>query len=256
MTRLIRFRLNKQDYWGELDLDTGEAFFINGSVYEKWERGNRAGNLNSLALLPPCEPKIVAALAYNFKDLVGKKNSYDEPLLFLKSPSTVISGLDPIVIPRNCFMTWVEVEIAIVLKKSLFKASVEEVKDAILGVTIANDVTTQNIANRDHHLARSKSQPTFCPVGNYLSTETDTDNLKMTTIINGVKTQDGNSRNRILNDYESLSLVSQSLQLFPGDLILTGTPAGAMSSLIKPGDSAILSIEKLGTLSNSIAEEK
>jgi 2-keto-4-pentenoate hydratase/2-oxohepta-3-ene-1,7-dioic acid hydratase in catechol pathway len=250
--RIVKFESSGQSHWGELDLNSGQVFFVRGSIYDGWERGELAGSFDSLKKLPPCDPRIVAGLAYNYKDLVGDKDNYEEPLLFLKSPNTVISSDKPIQIPKQSVKTWVEVELAVVLKKSVFNASYEEAAEAILGVTVGNDVTTQNVAARDHHLARSKSLPSFCPIGDYLSIGLDTSNLEMTTQINGRTTQRSTTKKRILNEIEALVLISKHIPLSPGDLVLTGTPAGAMDSLISPNDSAILSIAGVGTLSNKI----
>lgn len=250
--RVIRFRKDEQFFWGEYDLSKDLVYHINGSVYENWERGEIAGILSSLEILPPCEPKVVVGLAFNYKDLVGIRESYEEPLLFLKTPNTVIRSRDSILIPKHSMKTWVEVEIAIVVRSKIFNATYREASDAILGVTVCNDVTTANVASRDHHLARSKSLPTFCPIGDYLTIGMPTDNLAMTTEINGKTTQHSNSKERILNEIHSLMLISKLIPLSPGDLVLTGTPAGAMDSLVTPGDSATLTIEGLGTLSNKI----
>jgi 2-keto-4-pentenoate hydratase/2-oxohepta-3-ene-1,7-dioic acid hydratase in catechol pathway len=94
--------------------------------------------------------------------------------------------------------------------------------------------------------------PTFCPVGSVLSTDINTENLRITTTINGKLTQESTTASRILNDAESLALVSKYIQLLPGDIVLTGTPAGAMDSIVNAGDSVLLKIEKIGSLSNSI----
>jgi 2-keto-4-pentenoate hydratase/2-oxohepta-3-ene-1,7-dioic acid hydratase in catechol pathway len=146
----------------------------------------------------------------------------------------------------------VEVELALVIGRPVFEASTEEAAHAILGWTIANDVTTSNICGRDHHLARSKSLISFCPLGVILRRGIDTGVLRMTTTINGYRTQDGCTRDRILGDAESVALVSKIMPLFPGDVILTGTPAGAMGSLITPGDRVELEIESIGRLANPI----
>ena len=252
MKKLVRFKTKTGITWGELDLDTSKVYFVNGSVYEDWNRGSYAGKLGELELLPPCEPKNVVCLAYNFRDLVGKVEVEYEPLIFLKSPNTVIASNESIKISNSVLKTWVEVEIAIVLSKNIFNANIDEARDAILGMTIANDVTSQNILNRDHHLARSKSLPTYCPIGTYLSTDVDTSDLVMTTKINGRLTQSSSSKLRFKNEIESLVYISKFIPLTQGDLVLTGTPAGAMDSLIHPGDSAILSVQELGVLNNRI----
>jgi len=252
MKRIIRFEIKQSIYWGELDLSLGQVFFTEGSIYQDWARGKLAGNLDSVKIHPPCEPKQIVGLAYNYKDLVGKRQQYDEPLLFLKTPNVVVTSASPIQIPKQSVKTWVEVELAVVLRKSVFKASYAEASDAILGVTVANDVTTQNLYSRDHHLARSKSLPSFCPLGDYLTTEVDTSNLKMTTEINGELTQNSSTSERILSEIEAIMLISKYIPLSQGDLVLTGTPAGALESIVAPGDQVRLSIEELGTLINKI----
>jgi 2-keto-4-pentenoate hydratase/2-oxohepta-3-ene-1,7-dioic acid hydratase in catechol pathway len=198
----------------------------------------------------------VVALAYNYKDLVGERSQYDEPLLFLKLPTSVIGSQSPIVIPSVVSRVWVEVELAFVVKKDAWHVKPESAAEYVLGYTIANDVTASNIHGRDWHLARSKALDTFCPVGSVLYTDTVTSDLCMSTRINGRVTQRGSTANRILNDTEALSLISQFVTLHPGDLILTGTPAGAMDSLIHPGDEVVLEIEGIGRLTNPVIADQ
>lgn len=251
--KLIRFKEDWNESWGVLSPDNEELVLkVEGSVYDSWRPGEQVGNINDLELVAPCSPRNIVCLAYNYKDLVGAKSSYDEPLVFLKASSTLVGESTAIQKPSWVSSMWVETELAIVVSKALQSASIQEASQAILGVTIANDVTAANVHGRDHHLARSKSLPTFCPVGSVLTTEVNTENLRITTRINGKFTQESTTANRILNDAESLSLVSRYIPLFPGDIVLTGTPAGAMDSLVNPGDLVELEIENIGTLSNFI----
>ena len=251
--KLIRFKENKTESWGVLDPENEEIVLrIQGSVFDSWQPGRPLGNIKELDLMTPCTPRNIVCLAFNYKDLVGKKDLYDEPLVFLKAASTLINENTAIGKPNWVSSMWVETELAIVVSKALYNASAEQASQAILGVTIANDVTAANLYGRDHHLARSKSLPTFCPVGSILSTDINTENLRITTKINGKLTQESTTANRILNDAESLSLVSKYIPLLPGDIILTGTPAGAMDSIVNEGDSVLLEIENIGILSNSI----
>jgi len=255
MTRFIRFRCRHGDRWGVAPQNGDTVRLVEGSVYgPDWEAGAAVGALADLELLPPCEPRTVAALAYNYKDLVGPREQYDEPLVFLKSPSCIIGTESPIGIPEWVDRVWMEVELAVVIGKPLFEASRDEAARGILGVTIANDVTASNVCGRDHHLARSKSLQSFCPVGSDLWAGLDTDSLRMTTTINGRRTQCGSTSSRIMDEADSVALVSRMVQLLPGDLVLTGTPAGAMDSVVRPGDRVELEIESIGRLSNPICE--
>ena len=252
MARLVRFRSEAaaRPAWGTVEGEQVHA--VEGDVYSDWRRGPLVGRLTDLQLLPPCQPATVVALAYNYKDLVGVREQYDEPLIFIKSPSTVIDDRTAIQRPTWARRVWVEVELAYVLRAPAFCVSREEASRSILGFTVANDVTAENVHARDHHLARSKSLETFCPVGRFLHTETETASLPMTTRINGRVTQQGTTANRILDDLDALVLISRLMRLQPGDLVLTGTPAGAMDSLVQPGDDVTLEIEGIGCLRNPI----
>ena len=196
--------------------------------------------------------KNVFGLAYNYKSLVGKREKYEEPLIFLKSFNSTCPSKTKITIPSGFDKVWVEVELVIVIGRKCRNVSPEEAHNYVFGYTIGSDVTAQNICSRDHHLARSKALDNFAPVGPCIVTDLNTSDLCLETRINGELFQSGRTSDRILNDAESVSLLSQYYTLEPGDLIFTGTPAGAMNSLVKPGCSVIHNIEKIGKLCFSI----
>ena len=208
-------------------------------------------NLQDVELLLPVNPTKIIALGYNYKDLVGDLHSYNEPVIFLKPPSSVITEKDTIEI-KSGLKTWTEVELAIVVGKKATCVSKENAADFIFGYTVANDVTSQNILNRDHHLARSKGWDTYCPIGNFIVTDVDTSDLKMYNKINGKIFQNSTTKNRILNDLEIIALLSSVMTLNPGDVILTGTPANAENSVIKNGDKVEVYIEGIGSLTNNV----
>jgi 2-keto-4-pentenoate hydratase/2-oxohepta-3-ene-1,7-dioic acid hydratase in catechol pathway len=150
---------------------------------------------------------------------------------------------------------WVEVELAIVIGRSIFRASHQEALASILGYTIANDITTSNLYERDHHLLRSKSGPGFCPLGEVLIRDLDTSSLELTTRVNGKVTQKSSTRNRILGDADAISMISQYVPLVAGDVIITGTPAGALESTIQPGDIVDMEIEGVGFINQEVVGE-
>jgi 2-keto-4-pentenoate hydratase/2-oxohepta-3-ene-1,7-dioic acid hydratase in catechol pathway len=199
--------------------------------------------------LAPCTPEKVIGLAYNYKSLVGHRSHYDEPLFFLKSPTSICGHASSISYPDFSDKVWVEVELGIIIKKDCFRVSVEAAEDYILGYTIGSDVTAENICGRDWHLARSKALDGFAPAGPYLAMDVETDDLELTTCINGKEFQRGRTSDRIVNDWEAVSLLSRFITLKAGDLILTGTPAGARDSIVKPGDVVTHRIQHLGELS-------
>jgi 2-keto-4-pentenoate hydratase/2-oxohepta-3-ene-1,7-dioic acid hydratase in catechol pathway len=249
--KIVRFQIaDGSIYFGELRDET-ICEIINFSFQQTKYDFGRVIPISETKLLAPVTPKKVVGLAYNYKDLVGEKDKYDEPLIFLKSPESVIGPNDTIRI-HNGSITWAEVELAIVIGKECSNVPIETASEYIYGYTIGNDVTMSNVHKRDHHLARSKALDTFCPIGPYIETSLLVDNLSLQHYINDELFQRGNTNNRILNDSESVSLVSQFIKLKPGDVILTGTPANAMNSLINNGDKIVMEITNLGKLTNQV----
>jgi 2-keto-4-pentenoate hydratase/2-oxohepta-3-ene-1,7-dioic acid hydratase in catechol pathway len=210
--------------------------------------------LNKVKILPPVVPTKVVGLAYNYKDLVGEKEKYIEPLIFLKPATSVIGMGDDVIIPDDRTV-WGEVELAIVIGKKAKNVSIESADSFIFGYTIANDITMQNINSRDHHLARSKGCDTFCPLGPWIITNMNTSELSLLNRINNKIFQEGNTSNRIINDAEAVSLVSKYITLYPGDVIITGTPKNAMNSLLFDGSEISISVEGIGTLVNRVKKE-
>ena len=207
---------------------------------------------DSFAILPTYSGQKVIGLAYNYKSLVGEGSKYDEPLVFFKAPSSVVGHQGTVLYPEFSNNVWIEAELTIVIGKEVKNISVEDADEYILGYTCGNDITAENILGRDWHLARAKGLDTFCPVGPYLIKDIDTSDLRISSYINGKMTQDSRTSDRILNDRESVALVSKYFTLFPGDIILTGTPKGATEAIVKPGDEVRIEIENIGTLINKI----
>lgn len=200
--------------------------------------------------LPPTIDRVskVLAFAYNYRSLTGDLGATQEPLFFLKSPTGLVGSNESVELPSFLEKTWVEVELALVVGKEGRNISANDVPNYVLGHTIGNDITSQNIYGRDHHLARSKGLDGFCPLGPFLRIGMPNSSLGMTTHVDGIQTQNGITDDRILGDCESLAIISRYVTLFPGDVILTGTPAGAMESVVSAGSTAVLRIDGLGEL--------
>ena len=250
--KIVRYQTSEDDiYYGELREKT-VCEIINFS-FQRCEEFifGKTNQLSEVRILAPVTPKKVVGLAYNYKDLVGEKDIYDEPLIFLKSPESIIGPNESIFIHKGS-VTWVEVELVIIIGKECSNVNIETASEYIYGYSIGNDVTMENIYKRDHHLARSKALDSFCPIGPFIETDLSTSNLCLENYISGQLFQQGNTKNRILNDKEAVALVSNFIKLKPGDIILTGTPANAMNSLITAGDLIDLQITNLGSLSNSV----
>src|SRR5438128_2120723 len=177
--------------------------------------------MNDVTFLPPSEPTKILGLALNYKSLVGTADKYEEPLFFLKSPTSACGHKTRIACSQ--FQTvWVEAELAVIIKKTCRNVTVGEASDCILGYTIGSDMTAANVHGRDWHLGRSKALDNFAPLGPFLVTDIDTSDLELGTRINGRVYQHGRTSDRIMNDCEAVSLLSQFVTLSPGDVILTG----------------------------------
>lgn len=231
----------------------GIYYRLAGSVFENAPKVSpEPVAMESPQFLPPFEGQKVIGLAYNYKSLVGEKDQFDEPLVFFKAPTSVVGHQGAVRYPEFVNNVWIEAELTIVIGKMARNVPVEEADNYIAGYTCGNDMTAENILGRDWHLARAKGLDTFCPLGPYIVKDVDTNDLGIRSYINGKMTQDSRTSDRVLNDRESVALVSRYFTLFPGDIILTGTPKGATDAIVKPGDEVKIEIENIGTLINNV----
>jgi len=175
-----------------------------------------------------------------------------EPLLFLKAPSALLAPGEAIRIPELSQRVDFEGEIAIVIGERCFKIGMDEdPRDYIRGYTIANDVTARDLQKKDGQWSRAKGFDTFCPVGPVVTDEVDpAAGLSVATHLNGELRQDGNTRDLIFSIDSLLRYITAAMTLYPGDLILTGTPAGVAA--MKPGDVVAVTVEGIGTLTNPV----
>jgi 2-keto-4-pentenoate hydratase/2-oxohepta-3-ene-1,7-dioic acid hydratase in catechol pathway len=143
-----------------------------------------------------------------------------------------------------------EAELAVVMGKKAYKVSREKALEFVFGYTCANDVTARDLQQKDGQWTRSKSFDTFCPLGPWLETELDPSGLNIELRQNGVIKQKSNTENLIFKIPQIISFISSVMTLLPGDVILTGTPAGV--GPVEPGDVLEVIIEGIGTLENSV----
>ncbi|MCX7821142.1 MAG: fumarylacetoacetate hydrolase family protein [Brevinematales bacterium] len=209
--------------------------------------------INKLEILPPVIPTKIVAIGLNYKDHAEemKMKLPEEPLIFLKPPSSILKHKGKIIYPDCSERVDYEAELAVVIKKVTKNISKEEAKDFILGYTAFNDVTARDLQKKDGQWARAKGFDTFSPVGPFIETELDVSSLKIQAILNGEVKQDSNTSNMIFDVFDIVSYVSKIMTLFPGDIIATGTPSriGPMQR----GDKIVIKIEGMSELENYIA---
>jgi 2-keto-4-pentenoate hydratase/2-oxohepta-3-ene-1,7-dioic acid hydratase in catechol pathway len=204
-------------------------------------------------ILTPVAPSKIVCVGRNYREHATELGNEvpAEPLLFFKPPSSLLAPGEPITIPSLSQRVDFEGEIAIVIGEQCRNiGSHEDPRDYIRGYTIANDVTARDLQKKDGQWARAKGFDTFCPVGPLVTDEVDPfTGIHVTTRLNGELRQDGNSRDFIFPIDHLLRYITAAMTLFPGDLILTGTPAGVAP--MKPGDEVAVTVEGIGTLRNS-----
>jgi len=201
---------------------------------------------------PPPPSKIVA-VGRNYRDHAAELGNSvpDEPLLFLKAPSSLVVDGGEIVLPRESSRVDYEGELALVIGRRIKSWPQERWLEALAGVCCANDVTARDLQKKDGQFARAKSFDTFCPVGPAIVEGLDPSNLAIETRINGEIKQSSRTSNMVFSPAFLVAYISRMMTLFPGDLILTGTPAGV--GPLHSGDRVEVEIEDVGVLANRVA---
>lgn len=209
-------------------------------------------NLADVKILAPVIPSKVVCVDLNYDDHVEEMGGEVpvEPVIFIKPNTTVIGEGDFIVLPPQSVNVHHEAELAIVIGALAKNVEVDRADEVIFGYTCANDVTARDLQNSDGQWTRSKSFDTFCPLGPWIETDLDPQDLAISCAVNGELRQGGNTSDLRRSAREMVSWISHMMTLLPGDVILTGTPAGV--SQIVNGDSVAVTIADIGTLTNPV----
>ena len=165
-----------------------------------------------------------------------------EPLIFLKPSSSVIATGEAIVLPQQSVHVEHEGEIGVVISKTLRRATSEEARKGVGKIIAANDVTARDLQRSDSQWTRAKGFDTFCPLGEPGNPPDDLENLTVVTRVNGVERQRGKGSDMVFSIPDVLAYISHVMTLEPGDLVLTGSPAGV--GKLSPGDE--VEVEVLG----------
>ena len=244
--RLVRFNSGGSTSYGILDGDS-----IRQIMGEPFAQVNYSGETFSLAdvkLLAPVQPKKIVLVGLNFASHAAEihQETPSEPLIFFKPSSAVVASGEEIVLPHQSTQVEIEAELTVVIGKRAKNVSQEKVSDYILGYTVANDVTARDIQFSDLQWARSKAFDSFCPVGPWIETDFVPENKRISSTINGETKQDASTSEMVYSPEYLISYISHNFTLEPGDIVLTGSPAGI--SRVVAGDVVQCSIEGIGTL--------
>jgi 2-keto-4-pentenoate hydratase/2-oxohepta-3-ene-1,7-dioic acid hydratase in catechol pathway len=251
---MLLYRIGPEGFYASTD-DEGVLRVLHSDPFETrpggWELGRALGD-GPLGLLPPVVPGKIVGVGRNYRAHAEELGNPvpDEPVLFLKAPSSVVGPKSPIVLPPESERVEFEGEVAVVLRDRLQRAEPERAHHAILGITCACDVTARDLQRRDPTFARAKSFDTFCPLGPAIQVEPDLDELEVITRINGEERQRGQSRDMLWGIVELLSYASRMMTLESGDVVLTGTPAGV--GPLADGDRVEVEVSDVGVLHCSV----
>jgi 2-keto-4-pentenoate hydratase/2-oxohepta-3-ene-1,7-dioic acid hydratase in catechol pathway len=202
-------------------------------------------------LLAPVIPRSkVIGIGKNYADHAAEMGGEApaEPLVFLKPNTSVIGPGDPVVLPRQSREVHYEGELAVVIGRICKDVPVERVPDVVYGYTCANDVTARDLQRSDGQWARAKGFDGFCPLGPWIETSLDPSDLRLVTRRDGDVVQDGRTSQMVHDVARLVAYVSAAFTLLPGDVLLTGTPAGV--GPVGAGQRVDVEVEGIGTLSN------
>ncbi|WP_460464513.1 fumarylacetoacetate hydrolase family protein [Arthrobacter pigmenti] len=254
--RIARFVVDDAPMFGVVEGDPGseEVAVVNGDpFFGKVEVTQQRHKLDDIRLLAPIIPRSkVVGIGRNYAEHARELGNEvpPAPLMFLKPNTSVVGPGDPVSLPSFTEEVSYEAELAVVIGRICKDVPTERVDEVIFGYTCANDLTARDVQRTDNQWARAKGFDTSCPLGPWIETELDTEDLTVRGYLDDELKQDGNTSQMIWGVKELVSLVSQAFTLLPGDVILTGTPAGV--GLITDGQRYEVEIEGIGALSNPV----
>jgi 2-keto-4-pentenoate hydratase/2-oxohepta-3-ene-1,7-dioic acid hydratase in catechol pathway len=249
--RFVRYQQgNRPPQYGWLDEDRVGG--MHGTPFGDYQREEASTPLDSVKLLAPVEPGKIICVGRNYLEHARELGNEqpDIPLLFLKPPSSIIGPGQAVILPPQSQRVEHEGELGVVIGQKGRWVAAEDALKLILGYTIANDVTARDLQRRDGQWTRGKGFDTFCPVGPWIQTEFDPSDALLSTHVNQELRQMASIRDMVFSVRQLITFITSVMTVMPGDLILTGTPAGV--GPLNAGDVVRVEIEGLGSLSNPV----
>lgn len=227
---------------------------VEGDIFSDYQISKQAMTLEAVKLLSPCVITKAVCVGLNYRSHAQemKHELPDKPLIFLKPSSALNHPAGEIEYPSISHNLHYEAELAVVIKKQAKNVKVEDAADYILGYTCANDVTARDIQKSDGQWTRGKSFDTFLPLGPCIETDIDPHSINIKLYLNDELKQSSNTSDLIFKVPEIVAFITESMTLYPGDVILTGTPSGV--GPMEVGDVVTVELEGIGRLSNIIVK--
>ena len=248
--RTCRFRRGGRERYGVV-----EGLQVRALTAEPWAGGLAEGpayGLSEVSLLAPVVPSKVVCVGRNYRAHAKELGNEvpKEPLLVIKPSTSVIGPGGEIRIPEASKEVHHEAELAVVVGRTLSRATAAETREAVFGWTCLDDVTARDIQRAEQHFTRAKGYDTFCPIGPVVETDLDPLEVVVTCRVNGEQRQRGHTKDMVVDPYALLAFVSQIMTLLPGDVVSTGTPEGV--GPIRRGDWVEVEVSGIGVLKNPV----
>jgi 2-keto-4-pentenoate hydratase/2-oxohepta-3-ene-1,7-dioic acid hydratase in catechol pathway len=254
--RIARFTTGDEPRFGVVGTGDEEgviAALVGDPLYQGIEPTGERVAVDDVRLLAPVIPRSkVVCVGRNYADHAAELGNDvpEEPLLFLKPNTSVIGPGDPISYPRQSRDVHYEGELAVVIRRICRDVPAQRARDVILGYTVGNDVTARDLQKKDVQFTRAKGFDSFCPLGPWIETDLDAGDVEVTTTLNGDVRQRGRTSQMIFDVPTLIAHITSVMTLLPGDVVLTGTPAGV--GPMRPGDDVAVSVQGIGTLTNKV----
>ncbi len=250
--RIARYTTGDEPVYGLVDGEGQKIAEVTGDpLYQRIELTGRTTTVDEVRLLAPVIPRSkILGIGRNYADHAAELGNEvpEEPMVFLVPNTAVVGPGDPVVIPPMTSEVHYEGELAVIIGRMVKDIEPEEAKKVIFGYTIANDVSARDLQRGDGQWARAKGMDTFCPLGPWIETDLDPQDVSIVTRRDGEVVQDGHSSDMVHGVAALISHCSKAFTLLPGDIILTGTPAGV--GPVEAGQRVEVEIDAIGALSN------
>jgi 2-keto-4-pentenoate hydratase/2-oxohepta-3-ene-1,7-dioic acid hydratase in catechol pathway len=250
--RICRVAVDDELHYGVLEGDA--VALLSSHPFGPFEPDGRVLPAADVRLVAPVLPSKIIAVGRNYaehaREMGGEVPA--APMIFLKPSTSVIGPGEPITLPWQSELVEHEAELAVVIGRLCREVPEERVDEVVIGYTCANDVTARDLQRTDGQWGRAKGFDTFCPLGPWIETDVDLDEALVQCRVNGQVRQSGSTADMVRGVAELVSWISSVMTLLPGDVILTGTPAGV--SPIAAGDEVSVSIDGIGTLTNPVID--
>jgi 2-keto-4-pentenoate hydratase/2-oxohepta-3-ene-1,7-dioic acid hydratase in catechol pathway len=248
--KYVRFKSQEVISFGVVE--DSSVYRIEGDIFGEFKVTKERFELSDIKLLAPCTPSKIVAVGINYSEHATemKHELPEDPVLFIKPPTAIIGPEDKIIMPGMSKRVDYEAELGLVIGKQAKNIKPDEAFQYVLGATCFNDVTARDLQKKDGQWTRAKSFDTFAPMGPFIVTGVDYNNIDIELVLNGETKQKSNTSYFITRAHEIVSYISQIMTLNPGDVIATGTPSGV--GPLSKGDVVEVRLQGVGILKNYV----